>query len=166
MNTLTINSKAALTLARATEKAKQVKPRVRKTATYGGYEVEASDKSTWYTVTCNSATKEITCNCKARKPCYHISSVTPIHVFIARQLRDQAALALRDAETEVANWPVPVEVSEVPNFDGNEEVAPVAAPADFAAQVEEVRAICADTTAQLAAYTAEQEAQDRADLFG
>ncbi len=164
MNTLTINSKAAQTLARATEKAKQVKPRVRKTATYGVYEVEASDKSTWYTVTCNSATKEITCSCKARKPCYHCSSVLAIHVYIARQLRDQAAQALAEAEAEAANWPLPVEQSEVPSFDT--EVAPGAAPADFAGQVQEIKAICADTTAQLAAYTEEMAAKDTADLFG
>jgi hypothetical protein len=67
MNTLTITSKAALTLARATEKASRLKPRVRKTAEYRVYEVEASDKSKWYTVKCVSATKEITCNCKALK---------------------------------------------------------------------------------------------------
>ncbi len=110
MNTLTINSKAALVLARATEKAKQVKPRVRKTAVYGVYAVEASDKFTWYTVTCNSATKEITCLCKARKPCYHCSAVLSIHVFIARQKQEAAAQAAQ-APAELAG-----SVQEIEDF--------------------------------------------------
>src|SRR4051812_46602912 len=88
MNTLTINSKAALTLARSAEKSRQIKPLVRKTATYGVYEVQSSDKSRWYTVKCNSTSKTITCNCKATKPCYHISSVAPLHSYIARQRRE------------------------------------------------------------------------------
>jgi hypothetical protein len=40
------------------------------------------------------------------------------------------------------------------------------APADFAGQVKEIKAICADTTAQLAAYTEAEQAFDKACLFG
>lgn len=88
MNTLTINSKAALTLARAAEKARNEKPLVKKTETYGVYEVRSSDKTRWYTVKCNSANKTITCNCKAAKPCYHIAAVAPLHSYIARQKQE------------------------------------------------------------------------------
>lgn len=90
MNTLQINSKAAKILSNAATKAREVKPRVRKTEKYGVYEVESSDKSRWYTVTCNSTTKTITCNCKALKPCYHIAAVAPLHSYIARMLQEAA----------------------------------------------------------------------------
>src|SRR4051812_38931782 len=93
MNTLTINSEAHKVLARAAEKARQEKPLVRKTSTYGIYEVQSSDKSRWYTVTCTSATREITCNCPARKPCKHIAAVAPLHSYIARARQEAAAQA-------------------------------------------------------------------------
>lgn len=182
MNTLTINSKAHEVLARATERARTEKPLVRKTATYGVYEVRSSSNpSLWYTVTCNSEAKAITCNCPAKKPCKHLPAVLPLHVYIARQKRDEVAAALAAAEVEAAGWPVPAETSEVPSFDA--EAAPVAAPADqdFTAQVEEIRTICTATTAQLAEterlyadlipsfdgeYTAAQADHDRECLFG
>ncbi len=94
MNTLTINSTAALTLARATERAKAEKPLVKKTATYGVYEVRSSsNKSLWYKVTCTSETKTITCSCSSRKPCKHIAAVAPLHSWIARQKQEAAAQA-------------------------------------------------------------------------
>ena len=97
MNTLTINSKAALTLARATERAKVEKPLVKKTATYGWYLVRSgSDMSRWYSVVFNSETKTITCNCSSRKPCKHIAAVAPLHSYIARQ-RQEAEKATSQA---------------------------------------------------------------------
>lgn len=169
MNTLTINSKAADILSRAADKARTEKPVVQKTAEYGVYTVLTHNRTKKYTVRCNSATKEITCDCRAFKPCYHIAAVAPIHVYIARQRRDQAAQALAAAEAEAANWPVPVAQSEVPSFDSEE--APASSEAagagqDFVSQVQEVRAICAATTARLADYTEEMAARDRSDLFG
>ncbi len=116
MNTLHIDSKAALTLARAIEKAKQEKPLVKKTTTYGVYEVRSSsNKSLWYKVTCNSATKEIKCNCPATKPCFHIAAVAPIHSWIARQRQEQVK-----AEADTANWPTPAASSEIPAFFSTE----------------------------------------------
>jgi hypothetical protein len=123
MNTLTINSKAALTLARATEKARTEKPLVKKTRNYGWYLVRSTtDMTRWYSVICNSVTREITCNCPATKPCYHIAAVAPLHSFIARQLRDQAAQELVVAEAEAANWPLPG-LTEVPSFFNSEAEA-------------------------------------------
>lgn len=134
MNTLTINSKAALTLARAADKARSEKPVVQKTAEYGVYTVLTHNRTKKYTVRCNSATKAITCNCPASKPCYHIAAVAPIHSYIARQLRDQAARDLAAAEIETANWPLPGQAHIVPSFFANKEeaerVATAAAPAE------------------------------------
>ncbi len=94
MNTLTINSKAHEVLARAAEKARAEKPLVRKTSTYGNYEVRStSNHSLWYKVTCNSETKEITCTCPARKPCKHIAAVAPLHSYIARTRQEAATQA-------------------------------------------------------------------------
>jgi hypothetical protein len=107
MNTLTINSKAALTLARATERARAEKPLVRKTPTYGVYEVRSSsNNSLWYTVKCVSATREMTCNCSSRKPCKHIAAVLPLHSYIARQ-RQEAEKAASQAA------PAPAETAAV-----------------------------------------------------
>ncbi len=103
MNTLTINSKAAQTLSNAAAKARQEKPLVRKTATYGIYTVIGSTGKE-YTVKCNSATKEITCNCKAYKPCYHIAAVAPLHSYIARQ-KQEAERAATEAGQEVEEDP-------------------------------------------------------------
>lgn len=103
MNTLTIDSKAALTLARATERARAEKPLVRKTAEYGKYEVRSSsNKSLWYKVTCTSATREMTCNCSSRKPCKHIAAVLPIHSYIARQKQEAEKVATLAALAETA----------------------------------------------------------------
>jgi hypothetical protein len=103
MNTLTINSKAALTLARATERARTEKPLVRKTATYGWYMVRSgSDMSRWYSVVCNSENKTITCNCSSRKPCKHIACVAPLHSWIARQRQEAEKAASQAAPVEQA----------------------------------------------------------------
>jgi hypothetical protein len=107
MNTLTINSKAALTLARATERARAEKPLVRKTTTYGIYEVRSSsNKSLWYTVKCVSATREMTCNCSSRKPCKHIAAVLPLHSYIARrrQEAETAAVLYADILDAMPDW--------------------------------------------------------------
>lgn len=176
MNTLTITSKAALILARATEKAARLKPRVRKTATYGVYEVESSDKSKWYTVKCVSATKEITCNCKATKPCYHISSVAPMHSYIARQ-KQEAEKAATPAVEKCLTCP---ELAEEGYFGFCKACwAPdpvhslIEQPAYTGAQTAEIDQTERDYSDLLAPiyqaakeYTEAQEAKDRADLFG
>jgi hypothetical protein len=146
MNTLTINSKAALTLARATERARAEKPLVRKTSTYGTYEVRSSDKTRWYTVKCISATKEITCNCSSRKPCKHIAAVAPLHSYIARQ-RQEAAQAVPPVE-KCLTCP---ELAEEGYFGF---CKPCWAP-------DPVHALTEQPT-----YTAEMAAKDRSDLFG
>lgn len=185
MNTLTINNKAALTLARAAEKARVEKPLVRKTATYGVYAVTSSDKTREYKVTCNSDTKTITCNCKATKPCYHIAAVAPLHSYIARQKQEVEAAA--QAATPACTFS-PVEVAQAQAEQALVELEkswPVSEIEEFIAEnsasLERECPVCglvqpdddsSDCWACGAAlnpedvYTAEMEAKDRADLFG
>ncbi len=64
---------------KAIEKAKTVKPRV-KVIGFGQFQVQSSDKTTWYTVTFTqhpgTRKLECSCSCKSQKgsnprPCYH-----------------------------------------------------------------------------------------------
>lgn len=92
MQTLTIDSKARETLARAASKARQTKPQIKKTSTFGVYTVVGS-KGDEYTVTCTSTTHEISCTCPAQKPCYHIAAVANFHSFLVKQAQEAAQVA-------------------------------------------------------------------------
>jgi hypothetical protein len=168
MNTLTINSKAALTLARAAERARIEKPLVRKTSEYGIYSVRStSNKSLWYTVTCNSEAKTITCNCPALKPCKHIAAVAPLHSYIARARQEaasQAALALpvimAQSVQEIEDF-----IAESNSLDRDCPVCGLVQPDDDSSDCWACGAILNPDDIDHE-YTAEMEAKDRADLFG
>ncbi len=164
MNTLTINSKAHEVLARAAEKARQEKPVVQKTSEYGVYIVLTHNRTKKYTVRCNSATKEITCNCKAFKPCYHIAAVAPIHSYIARQKQEAAAQAA----------PAPVElagsVQEIEDFIAESNASldrdcPVCGLVQADDEASDCWA-CGATLNPDDTYTAAEQAFDEACLFG
>jgi hypothetical protein len=92
MLTLTINNRAALEVlaGKPADRARLEKPRIRLTSTFGRYEVQSTSKSAsagggrWYTVTCDSVTRSMHCNCPARVECKHLSAVLPVHTYQAR----------------------------------------------------------------------------------
>lgn len=89
MMTLHIDSKTLETLAGApAERARNEKPRI-KVIEFGKYEITSStDCNKKYLVVANSETRELSCNCPARKPCKHLAAVLPVHVFLARQRQE------------------------------------------------------------------------------
>jgi hypothetical protein len=85
MQTLHFDKKALELLSGApADRARQEKPRIR-VLEFGHYEARSSDGKRWYSITCNSATKEMVCGCPARKPCKHLAAVISIHIHLAKQ---------------------------------------------------------------------------------
>jgi hypothetical protein len=101
MNTLHFDNKALKLLSGAVERARAEKPRIQMTATFGQYRVLSSDGQTWYTVTCNSDARTITCECPARKPCKHIAAIIPIHTYQARLHQERAIYGYCECGREV-----------------------------------------------------------------
>jgi hypothetical protein len=74
-------------------RAKAEKPRIR-VVSFGNYEAQSSDGKRWYSITCNSATKEMVCGCPARKPCKHLAAILPVHIHLAKERAAAAAPVL------------------------------------------------------------------------
>jgi hypothetical protein len=72
------------------DRARQEKPRI-KVLKFGRYQAQSSDGKHWYSITCNSTTKEMTCSCPARKPCKHLAAILPVHIHLAKERAAQAA---------------------------------------------------------------------------
>ena len=116
MQTLTIDSRAAAKLTKATERARAEKPLIKKTSERGVYLVisRTSGSGRTYTVTCQSATKEATCTCPAVKPCKHLAAVVPFHSFLISQSRaaDPAATPAITPAT-ATNEPAPFKLYDL-----------------------------------------------------
>ncbi len=93
MQTLHFDKQALELLSGApAARARTEKPRLR-VVSFGHYEAQSSDGKRWYSITCDSATKEMVCGCPARKPCKHLAAILPVHIHLAKERAAQAAPA-------------------------------------------------------------------------